>query len=229
MLSSIAPIANTIKGKLNSTIQLSGNLTQNMTPDTSTISGDVLGQLIDGKVNTKNSKLLSSLSSKIKFLDLSKLNLNDVKAFLSFKDGKVNVKPFNLKYEDINVQISGAHSFDQQMKYNLKFDVPTKYLGSEVSSYISKLSPKDAEKIKTVPITASLSGNFTSPTISTDLQQATSNLVTQLVQQQKNAFINKGKSTLMNLLKGNKKTKDSAKTEDKVTNILKGLFGKKKN
>jgi hypothetical protein len=227
MLSSIAPIANTIEGKLNSTIKLSGNLTDNMTPDISTISGDLLGQLIDSKVNTKNSKLLSSLSSEMKFLDVSKLNLNDVKAILSFKDGKVNVKPFNLKYQDINVQVSGVHGFDQQMNYDLKFDVPTKYLGSDVSSYISKLSPKDANKIKTIPVTAALTGNFKSPKISTDLQQATTNLVTQLVQQQKNALIDKGKSALTNLLGGNK-SKDSTKTKDKVTNILKGLFGKKK-
>ena len=228
MLSSIAPIANTIEGKLNSTIKLSGNLTQNMTPDINSISGDLLGQLIGSKVNTKNSKLLSSLTSEMKFLDVTKLNLNDVKAFLSFKDGKVNVKPFNLKYQDINVQVSGAHGFDQQMKYNLKFDVPTKYLGSEVSSYISKLSPKDAKKIKTVPVIASLTGNFKSPKIETDLQKATSNLVTQLVQQQKNALIGKGKSVLTNLLNGNKKKKDSTKTKGKVTNILKGIFGKKK-
>ena len=226
MLSSIAPIAKTIEGKLNSTIKLSGNLTQNMTPDISTISGDLLGQLIESKVTAKNSKLLSSLTSEMKFLDISKLNLNDVKAFLSFKDGKVNVKPFNIKYQDINVQVSGAHGFDQQMDYNLKFEVPTKYLGKEVSNYITKLSPKDAKKIKTVPVTALLSGNFKSPKVATDLQKATSNLVTQLVQQQKNALVNKGKSSLLNLLNGNKKSKDS--TKGKVTNILKGLFGKKK-
>jgi hypothetical protein len=228
MLSSIAPIANTIEGKLNSTIKLSGKLTQQMTPDIGTISGDLLGQLINSKVSTKNSKLLSSLSSEMKFLDVSKLNLNDLKAVLSFKDGKVNVKPFNIKYQDIQVQVNGSHGFDQQMNYNLKFEVPTKYLGSEVSNYITKLSPKDAKKIKTIPVTAMLSGNFKNPTVSTDLQKATSNLVSQLVQQQKNALLNKGKSSLLNLLNGNKKTKDSTKTKGKVTNILKGLFGKKK-
>lgn len=226
MLSSIAPIANTIEGKLNSTIKLSGNLTPKMTPDIGTISGDLFGQLIDSKVHPKNSKLLSSLSAEMKFLDVTKLNLNDVKAFLSFKDGKVTVTPFQVKYQDINVQVSGDHGFNQQIKYDLKFEVPTNYLGAEVSNYISKLSPKDAKKIQTIPITASLSGSFTSPTITTDIQQATSNLVTQLVQQQKNALINSGKSSLLKLLNGNKKTKDS--TKGKVTNILKGLFGKKK-
>ena len=226
MLSSIAPIASTIEGQLNSTIKLSGNLTKNMTPDIGTISGDLLGQLINSKVKPKNSKLLTALSSEIKFLDANKLNLNDVKAYVSFKDGKVNVKPFNIKYQDINVQISGAHGFDQQMDYNLKFDVPVKYLGSEVTGLLSKLSSKNTKKTKTLPVSAALSGSFKSPSISSNLQQATSSLVTQLAREQKNALLNKGKNTLTNLLNGNK-SKDSTKTK-KVTNILKGLFGKKK-
>ena len=46
MLKSIAPIANTILGKLNSTIKLSGDLTNEMTPDLKTLSGDLLGQLL---------------------------------------------------------------------------------------------------------------------------------------------------------------------------------------
>lgn len=224
MLSSIAPIANAIEGKFNSTIKLSGNLTENMTPNINSISGDLLGQLVNSKVTAKNSKLLTSLSSEMKFIDLKKLNLNDVKAVFSFKDGKVNVKPFNLKYKDIKVKVNGAHGFDQQMKYNLKFDIPTKYLGSDVANYISKLSPKDAKKIKTIPVTADLFGNFSNPKITTNLNQATTNLTNQLIAQQKSSLINKGKSTLTKLLSGKK---DSTKTK-KVTNILNGLFGKKK-
>jgi len=226
MLSAIAPIANAIEGKLNSTIKLSGNLHKNMTPDIGSISGDLLGQLIDGKVTSNKSMLLSSLSSEMKFLDINKLNLNDVKAFLSFKEGKVTVSPFEVKYQDIKVQVRGAHGFDQQMSYALTFEVPTKYLGADVSNYISKLSPKNAKKIQSVPITASLTGSFKSPKIATDVQQATSNLVAQIVQQQKNDLLNSGKSTLTTLLTGNKKSKD--RTKGKVTNILKGLFGKKK-
>lgn len=224
MLSSIAPIANAIEGKFNTTIKLSGNLTENMTPNINSISGDLLGQLVNSKVTVKNSKILTSLSSEMKFLDLKKLNLNDVKAVFSFKDGKVNVKPFNLKYKDIKVKVNGVHGFDQQMQYNLKFDIPTKYLGSDVANYISKLSPKDAQKIKEIPVTAGLSGNFSNPKITTDLNQATTNLTNQLIAQQKNSLINKGKSTLTKLLNGKK---DSTKTK-KVTNILNGLFGKKK-
>jgi hypothetical protein len=34
--------------------------------------------------------------------------LNDVKAAITFKDGKVNVKPFDIKYKDIKA-IGGTH------------------------------------------------------------------------------------------------------------------------
>ena len=243
MLKSIAPIANTINGKLNSTIKLSGDLTQEMTPNLKTISGDLAGQLLSTTINENNSKLLSTLSSNVKFLDVNKLNLNDVKASLSFKDGKVALKPMNLKYEDINMTIGGTHGFDQSMNYDVKFDVPAKYLGTEVTSLLSKLTPADQQKIESVPVTANLTGSFTNPAVKTDLKSATTNLASQLVKMQKEKLLNQGAGALGNLLGGNKDTTsssanpttDSTKTEtpknqvkDAVKDGLNSLFGNKK-
>ncbi len=217
MLKSIAPIANTISGKLNSTINLSGDLTNDMTPNLKTISGDLLGQLIESKVNASNSELLTALGSNVKFIDVSKLNLNDVKASLSFKDGKVAVKPFNLKYQDINMQIGGTHGFDQTMDYNVKFDVPAKYLGTEVNNLIAKLTPADAAKIENIPVNALLGGNFSSPKVTTDMKQATGNLVTQLVKMQKDKLVGQGTSALTNLLGGNNANQSSANETNDTT------------
>ena len=86
-----------------------------MTPNLKTISGDLFGQLLSTTVNEKNSELLTQLSSKVKFIDMSKVNLNDVKATLSFKDGKVNVKPFDIKYQDITVNVGGTHGFESSV------------------------------------------------------------------------------------------------------------------
>lgn len=212
MLKSIAPIANTINGKLNSTINLSGILTDDMTPDLKTISGNLIGQLLAPTVNTENSKLLSSLSSNVSFLDVSKLNLKDLKASLTFKDGKVALKPMNLKYQDIDMTIDGTHGFDQSMSYNVKFDVPAKYLGTEVNNLISKLSAADQQKIQNIPITANLTGSFTNPSVKTDLKSATTNLASQLVQMQKEKLVGQGTSALSNLLGGNKTTTSSSTT-----------------
>ncbi|WP_306353794.1 AsmA-like C-terminal region-containing protein [Flavobacterium sp. '19STA2R22 D10 B1'] len=233
MLKSIAPIANVINGKMNSTIKLSGKLdSKEMTPDLKTISGDMLAQLLSTTINANNSNVLNALGSNLKFIDLKKVNLNDLKTHLTFSDGKVNVKPFDIKYQDIKVNIGGQHGFDQNMNYDIKFDVPAKYLGSDVTKLLGSLNPNEADKIS-VPITANLTGNFKSPKVNTDLTKAVTNVTTQLVSKQKDKLINQGTNALGNLL-GGKKPADTTKTapnEDiktKASDALKGLFSKKK-
>ena len=234
MLKKIAPIAGVINGKLNSTIQLSGNLdAKKMTPDLKTISGDLAGQLLSTTINPSNAEILTALSSNLKFIDLKKLNLNDVKAKLSFKDGKVNVNPFDIKYQDIKVTVGGTHGFDQTMNYNLKLDVPAKYLGAEANKLIAKLSPSDANKLENIPVNAVLTGTFKSPKVTTDMKSAVSNLTTQLVKQQKEKLVNQGTNALKDLLNGTKKDTSNTKTpkEDlktKAEGLIKGFFGKKK-
>lgn len=248
MLKSIAPIAGVVNGKLNSTIKLSGDLQNDMTPNLKTISGDLFGQLLSTTINEKNSAMLTSLSSNLKFIDMSKVNLNDVKAALSFKDGKVNVKPFDIKYQDITVNVGGSHGFDQTMNYNLKFDVPVKYLGKDVTNLIAKLTPADQKQITSIPVNGLMTGNFSQPKFNSDLKQSTTNLTTQLVKMQKEKYVNQGTNALNNILNGTKgntsgttttatdtsKTKTTPKEEikntvkDKATGALKDLFGKKK-
>ena len=53
---------------------------------------------------------------------------DDLKVRLTFEDGKVAVKPFNVKYKDIDIEVSGKHGFDQSLDYDLALDVPAKYL-----------------------------------------------------------------------------------------------------
>jgi hypothetical protein len=181
------------------------------------------------------------LSSNVKFIDVNKLNLNDLKAAITFKDGKVNVKPFNIKYQDIKATIGGSHGFDQSMNYNVKFDVPAKYLGSEANALIAKLSPADAAKLENLPINAVLTGNFTNPKITTDMKSAVNNLTSQLVKQQKERLVKQGTSALTDFINKNKKPSDTTKTaapstkeettnavKTKAADLLNGFFNKKK-
>ncbi|MBA4316795.1 MAG: AsmA family protein [Flavobacterium sp.] len=241
MLKKIAPIAGIINGKLNSSIKLNGNLDATaLTPDLKTLTGDLLGQLLSTTVNSTNSTLLTALGSNLKFIDVSKINLNDLKAAITFKDGKVNVKPFDIKYQDIKATIGGAHGFDQSMNYNIKFDVPAKYLGTEANALIAKLSPADAAKLQSIPINATLVGNFTNPKITTDINSAVTKLTTQLANQQKDRLVKQGTSALTDYINKNKKPADTSKTtapvtpttqeevKAKATDLLNGLFKKKK-
>ena len=236
MLEKIAPIAGVIHGKLNSKINLSGNLdSKEMTPNLQTLKGNLTAQLLSTTVNQKTSPVLNKLDEALKFIDLNKLNLNDLRAALTFNNGAVVIQPIALKYQDIGINVGGEHSFDQTMKYNVKLDVPAKYLGTEANKLLAKLSATDAAKIKNIPINAILSGSFSNPKVSTDMQQAVTSLVTQLVQVQKDKLITQGTSALEGLLNGT--PKDTTKTEQPTKNeviknqaesILKDIFKKKK-
>ena len=232
MLKSIAPIADAVEGKISSKINVAGVLNNDMTPNISSISGDLFGKFLEAQLKANNSKVLKAVGSKVDFLDISKIDLNKISTLITFKDGNVDVNPFTFNYKEVGVTIGGTHGFNNSMNYNITFNVPVKYLGTDVNKLLAKLTPKNAEEIKSIPVNAKLTGSFSSPNFSSNISQATSNLMKTLVEKQKQQLKDKGKDKLKNLLGIDKKTdsikKDSSKTHTKVKNILGGLFGKKK-
>ncbi len=208
LFQALAPIAKAIDGNLNSNISVSGNLNDDLTPDLNSLNGKMLAQLLSSKITTQKTPLLQRLEQQLPFLDTKKLNLEKLKTALTFKEGKVAIKPFKLNYEDIEIAIAGGHGFDRSLAYDAVLNVPAKYLGKEASNLIAQLNNEEANNIK-VPVSALISGKFTQPSIKTDLKAAVSNLGKQVAKNQKDQLLNKGK--------------------DKVTDALENLLGKKKD
>jgi hypothetical protein len=246
MLKALAPIAKVVQGKLNSTIDVSGLLDANFSPDLNTISGKALAEIFTSNIDVSKSPLLSNLDSKLNFIDFDKIE-KDIKTALSFENGKVSVKPFTVKYKDIPIEVSGSHSFSNTMNYSAVLQVPAKYLGSEVNQLLGKINDTEVNKI-TVPVTANIGGTFSNPNITTDLTSGVTNLTKQLIEIQKQKLIGKGKDKINDLLGGvlggnsnNTKTDsttskiDSTKKESKdkikegINSILGGILGSKKN
>lgn len=241
LLKSLAPIANIVQGKMNSTIKISGNLSEEFTPDLKSVSGNVVAQLLSQNIDPKNSPLLNTLAGQLNFIDINKLNLQDIKTHLSFENGKVKVKPFTLKYNDIDITIGGSHGFDKSMDYEVTFNVPGKYLGNEVTALLAKMSKEDVSKVK-VPVTANITGSFTKPIVKTDYKKTVTNLTSQLIDY--NKLKDKGSSILNNLIKVPTQKSDTStaittpkvdvtKPKEAVDNLVKNklntlLSGKKK-
>lgn len=200
MLEALAPIAKVLQGKLNSTIDVSGLLDENFSPDLATISGNALAEILTSNIDVSKSPLLSGLDDKLNFIDFKKLK-KDITTKLSFENGKVSVKPFTVTYEDIPIEISGSHSFSNTMNYNATLQVPAKYLGGEVNRLIGKINDPEVNKI-TIPVTANIDGTFSNPNIKTDLTSGISNLTKQLVEIEKQKLIGKGKDKINDLLGG---------------------------
>ncbi|WP_299126767.1 AsmA family protein [uncultured Winogradskyella sp.] len=239
MLKVLAPIAKVIQGKLNSTIDISGFLDENFAPDLSTISGKALAEILTSNIDTSKSPLIGGLDKQLNFIDLEKLKQN-INTRLSFKNGTVQVKPFTINYKDIPIEVSGAHTFANTLQYNVVMQVPAKYLGGEVNRLIGKINDSEVDKIS-IPVTANISGNFSSPNISTDLTSGVANLTKQLLELQKQKLLEQGADQLNDLLDGvlgenpnttqtdstNKNPKD--KIKEGVNSVLGGIFGKNKN
>jgi len=249
LFKALAPVASALQGKLDSDIEISGNLNDDFTPNLASISGKVLAEVLATEISPKGGALLSSLGSKLSFLDFKKLNLKGLKTALSFENGNVKVKPFTIGYDDIKINVNGSHTFDQELNYTATLDVPSKYLGKEVNALIAKIDDRSLDNL-TIPVTANIGGGYTSPAVQTDFTSGVKSLTTKLVEIQKQKLVNKGKDkakdfnngvkeVLGGILGGNKPKDTTAVTPDstmqpkdpikeKATDIIGGLFSKKK-
>ena len=202
MLEKIAPIAKVVQGKVNS------------------VSGDLFAALIDSKIDSHGSALLSALDSQFTGLNLNNLNLKDVKAAVDFEDGKVKIKPFTIKYKDVAIEVAGSHGFDQQMNYKLTFNVPPQMLGKEAEGLLSKLTPENQKKITNLPVVATVGGTFKKPQVSTDAKTVVKDLATQIAKNQINNLTAKGTDALQQALG----SKTSSGTAGEITKTVGGLM-----
>ena len=233
----LAPIASVLKGKLSSDVELSGSLTDDFTPDLTNLSGKVLAELLATDIDSEKAKLLQALGSKLDFIKLDKLDLRGLKTALNFEDGIVKVKPFSIKYEDIEIKVDGSHTFDRELNYKATMEVPAKYLGNEVTDLIAKIDEKELENL-TIPVIANIGGGYTDPSVTTDLTGGVKSLTTKLVEIQKQKMIDKGKNKAKDLLgdvlNNNKAEKDSTSiaendpAREDAKEILGGILGKNK-
>ncbi|HET8839256.1 MAG TPA: AsmA-like C-terminal region-containing protein [Flavobacteriaceae bacterium] len=236
MLQNLAPIAKALQGSLSTDIELSGNLNKDLTPVLQSITGNALAKILTAEIDPEKMPLLSRLNSKLDFLNLDLMSVHDLETILSFNNGKVEIKPFDFQVKGIDVQVSGAHGFDNNMNYNVVLELPAKYLGSKVGGLLTKLSDQDIEKME-VELPIGLTGTFTNPDIKINMEGAVKNLTQQIIANQKENIKEQAGGVIKDILNNNNPKdstsvpKDSTSNPTKIKNIaediLGGLFGKK--
>lgn len=249
MMQGLAPIAKALQGALNTKINLKGKLDGSLSPILSSVSGNAFAEILTASVDASKTPLLNLLDEKVNFIQLKDINLEKLKANLTFSDGKVQIKPFDLEVKDVTINISGGHSFSNEMNYKLDLDVPASYLGSDISSLLSTLTAAEKKNL-TVGLPVALSGSFTTPKVDLNLKTATTALTNQIIDIQKQRVKDKVQGTLTDALGGllggsngtttttsqdnstTTPTTPSTTTQSTIknaaTDILGGIFGKKK-
>ncbi len=239
----LVPVAKALKGKYNTSFKLKGNLDEAFSPEMNSLSGNAFAQLFVNNVDNTAIPLINSLASNLKFIDFSKVNFSKLKTALSFKNGRVMVEPFDLKYQDMTLHVSGSHGFDKSLKYSLKMDVPAKYLGTEAVNLLSKLTNIDKDTIM-IPLSTMIDGNMLKPIVKVDFKSAINDLTVKVLEYQKQELTNQATSqvtdAINDVLTNNgldsiiKLPKDSTNNvindviNGGVNDVLDGLFGGKK-
>ncbi|GEQ87368.1 hypothetical protein ULMS_28760 [Patiriisocius marinistellae] len=217
MLKFLAPIAKALQGNMNTTFKLNGNLTKDLTPVLESLGGSAYAQIITAQVDGNQTPLLNALGSQLSFLNLDKLELRDIDTNLSFDNGNIVVKPFDFDVKGIKITAAGSHSLSNSINYNLKMDVPAKYLGSDVTKILTKLDPTEADKM-TVALPVGLTGSFTNPKVNLNTKAAVTELTQRIVAKQKDNLIEKGTGILGDLLGGNSNSNNAGNSTNGNTN-----------
>jgi hypothetical protein len=185
----LMPIGKFLSGKLSSKLDLTGLLGQNMFPDLTTLTGEGNLFLIEGLL--AKFKPLEKLAERLNVDALRNVSLREVREQFQFSAGKVFVKPFKLKLKDIEMEIGGAHGFDQSMDYTIHLKIPRSMIGSKGNELVNDLASKISSKgvpVKlgeTVNLNVKMLGTISNPDIRFDLKETATSLADDLKEQAK--------------------------------------------
>ncbi|MFM6993888.1 MAG: AsmA-like C-terminal region-containing protein, partial [Sediminibacterium sp.] len=232
----LMPIGQFISGTFSSQLKLNGKLGENMMPQMNSLSGD--GQMLLLKGVLANFEPVNKLASTLNVSQLKNISLSNVTNHFSFTNGKVNVKPFKIKVNDLNMEIAGAHGFDQSLDYNLNLQVPRSMMGSGANGLINNLSTKAGANgipIKmsdVINLSVKMGGTIKNPNLKTDLKKGTSSLAEEAKAQATNAVKDTLKSVKTQAVTKAKEEVIKAVAKDTTTkkaikNVLDGFFKKK--
>jgi len=183
----LMPIGQFLAGKLSSQLSMTGKLNGDMMPDFNSLSGNGNLLLLQGVL--KKFAPVDKLAHELQIDELKEVSVKDIKNYIEFSNGKVLVKPFDVKVKDIDMVIGGTHGFDQSMDYLIQMKLPRKYLGSRGNALINNLVTQASNK--GVPVTVgdivnlkiNMRGSITDPTLKTDLREVAGDATAELKQQ----------------------------------------------
>lgn len=212
-----APIAGLVNGKFNTDFSITGELKQDMMPNMATVNGGGLIKIAQAAL--KQSKLISGITAITKLDDTDEVTMKDVLMSATLKDGKLSVKPFDVKFGNYKTTVAGSTALDGTIDYNLKMDVPAGKLGAEFNSFLSRYSSTKTDPNAPIPVTIGLGGTYNNPTpklVGTEQKEQVKEAVTTAAKEEGTKAIQKAvkgteaEKIVGSILGGNKK--DTTKT-----------------
>lgn len=158
-----APIAKDLTGLVNTNINFSGLLGPDMMPVLPSL--DIKGILKVTEAALRNSTILQGVTSLTGLKDGNNLTLRNLSIPVSIENGRMEIRPFDLKLWDYQTTIQGSAGFDGSMNYLLNMMVPAGKFGAQANTLLATISGTQASESTLVPLALNLSGTYNQPKI----------------------------------------------------------------
>lgn len=208
MVKTYAPIAGLMVGNFNTDFKVSGELDKNMMPNLATVNGAGLFKVVQAALT--QSKLVSGITALTKLDNTENVTLKDVLMSASIANGRLSVKPFDVKFGNYLTTVVGSTGLDGSIDYSLKMNVPAGKLGSQFQGYLNQYAGT-TNSTSEIPVTIGIGGTYNDPKtklVMEEQKQQVKEAVTKAVEQ-------KGQEAIQQVIQG-------TKPEDVVNNLLKG-------
>lgn len=228
----IAPISEFIQGVFNTTLIMRGKLTNNMTPELSSIDASGFIQTITG--NIKGFKPVQDLSNMLGLTEISEVSLLDSKNWFEINDGTIEIKPFDIIHKEMNMVISGSHSIGKEMNYLFEMAIPRKLLQQNKITKTAEsglsIIEKEAKKLgvnieqgETIYLDVIMKGTIKSPRISIMPKASKGKSVSNIIESKANEAVETIKDSIKNEV-----NKQTGNIRDSLKNLGQQEFEKGK-
>jgi hypothetical protein len=176
----LAPIAKYASGTVTTALHLSGTLGKNMMPQLQTLSGD--GTHATSVLTLHDFPAMQKIVDVTKLQFLNNPTLQPLKAAFAIQNGRLSVKPFDVKAAGVTMNVAGSNGLDQSLLYTLGLRVPRAMLGGSANDAISGLVSKagsagiNLAAAPEIPLSIQIGGTVTSPTVKVDVSSLTSSV-----------------------------------------------------
>ena len=199
-----APIAEKTFGNFSAKFNIKTALDEGMMPIMKSIVSD--GGLKTSKITVTKFEPLNKIASELKIEKLSKMVIDKIDLIFSIIDGKINLKPFDIKYDNIKGAVSGYSTLDQTINYLINMEIPRSEFGSQANGVLNNLVSQantkgaNAKLGDMIKVDVILGGTITKPTVKIGLKGTMSDVIDDLKNKAKEE-IDKKKEELKNEVK----------------------------
>lgn len=155
-----APVAGLVQGNFSTDIRIAGELTPSMMPNLGSVNAE--GLIKVAQASLTQSKLVSGITSLTRLDNTDQVTLKDVLMSAKITDGRLSVKPFNVKVGDYTTAVSGSTGLDGSIDYTLKMNVPAGKAGAQLQNFINKNTGTN-NPTDVIPLTIALGNTYNNP------------------------------------------------------------------